>query len=92
MYDEGDISTPFLPLSVDFFLFKYLSVWLYLLYLRLHVDVEMSLALPYGKPCKGVYSFLQQIAQSRSSQRSPSPRVHSSTRRDKQCRQGRHNI
>ena len=38
-HDEGDISTPFLPLSVDFFLFKYLSTLLYLLYLR---DVTSS--------------------------------------------------
>ena len=46
-HDEGDISTPFLPLSVDFFLFKHLSTWDYLFYLRHHVDVKTSSALPY---------------------------------------------
>ena len=30
-HDEGDISTPFLPLSVGFFLFKYVSTLLFAL-------------------------------------------------------------
>ena len=33
MSDEGDISTRFLPLSVDFFLYINMSMWFWLLYL-----------------------------------------------------------
>ena len=53
-HDEGDVSTPFLRLSVDVFLFKLIFCSNYVT-LRHHVDVKTSSALPYyGKPCKGV--------------------------------------
>ena len=45
-HDEGDISTPFLPLSFDVS-YTVTSTWLYLLYLLRHVTVNTSLALPY---------------------------------------------
>ena len=46
-HDEGDISTPFLRLSVDVFLFKYLTHCFFYVTLRHHVDVNTSSAVPY---------------------------------------------
>ena len=49
-------------LSVDFFLFKYMNTWHYLLYLRRHVNVKTSLALPYMAISSQVYTVQCSVA------------------------------